>query len=94
MPIIPVRDLSQGGILKDVHPTTYPVPAWSNGRNVCFQDGKAYRSPIWRKVADSIGSDLRFCTALTPDTGFDKLILVRDNARVYSYVGGTVTDIS
>lgn len=94
MPTIPVRDLARGGIIRDVHPTAYPLPAFSNGRNVLFADGKAASAPIWRRVTTSVGSDVRFVQALTPDTGFDKLVIARDDASLRSWVGGTMTDVS
>lgn len=98
MPTIPVRDLAKGGILRDIDATAAPLPAWSDGRNVCFRDGKTMRSPIWRRVMTGAGSTggspVRFCAAYTPDTGADQLLLVRDDQSLALYSSGNIIEVS
>lgn len=96
MPIIPIRNLARGGIQKDVHPTSQALPGWSNGRNVCFYDGKVMRSPVWRRVWSNLNgsSSVRFCIARTPSSGFDEVIVGRDDGSLVRYYDGIQVEAS
>ncbi len=98
MPIIPVRDLAKGGIVRDQNPLSMPLPAWSNGRNVVFENGKALRSPIWRTVKDGLtnaaGSHPRFIVGLTPSSGYDQLVVARDDGSLAIVTNGVIAEAS
>lgn len=94
MALIPVRDLSRGGILRDIHASSAPLPGWTDGRNVSFANGKVMRSPVWRKVKSDIGASPRHCVAMVPASGFDRVFIVRDDLSVGSYQSGSLTSIN
>lgn len=81
MPNVPVRNLAAGGIIKDIHPTSLPTPAWTGGRNVLFDSGKVQSAPIWRRVSAGLNdvSSVRFCMARTLASGAGEVIVARDD---------------
>lgn len=47
---IPFHSAGQIGIIKDIAPAELMPPAWSNGRNVKFRNGKIFRGPGHEQV--------------------------------------------
>jgi hypothetical protein len=94
MPNIPVRSLGRGGIIRDIHPDALDPPAWSNGRNVLFENGKALRSPVWRTVFDGLGPSLKHCATLHQSSGYDRLAIARDDASLAVYSNGAFIEAS
>lgn len=88
--VIPVRDLGQMGIIKDIEPWDVPMTAWTGGRNVRFANGKALRSQVFREVlsADiptSTGTallDASGITAFRPSEGQDLVFLADSTGRI------------
>ena len=94
MSIIPIRDLGSVGVVADVSPYNIPLNAFSHAVNVRFDEGKVRRSPIFRKVKDSLGFTPRYALGITPPTGYDKVLMVSDDFAIKEYASGTVTDRS
>jgi len=94
MAILPVRDLGSVGVVADVSPYNLPINAFSHAVNVRFDEGKVRRSPIFRKVADSLGFTPRYALGITPPTGYDKVIMASDDFAIKEYASGTVADRS
>jgi hypothetical protein len=98
VPIIPVRNLSQQGIIRDAHPPALPLTAWSGGRNVIFANGKAMRSPIWRLIKNGTQgtstSPVQHCATLPATSGFDTLVLARADGSLALYASGVITEAS
>lgn len=96
MAIIPVRGLAKGGIILDQHPTTLPLPAFTGGRNVLFDNGKCMSAPKWRTVWTGLGiaAPIRFCAARTPASGFDEVIVCRDDASLARFHDKAIIEAS
>lgn len=50
MAILPVRNLGTAGVVTDIEPYNLPIQAFSRADNVVFEDGKAKRAPIFKKM--------------------------------------------
>lgn len=94
MPTIPFRGLGTKGILRDVHAYDLPLSAWSGGSNVRFDNSKAMRSPVFRKVFSPLPASPAFCATLRPSTGYDQVIIGAQDGRLYRYVSGGLEDVS
>lgn len=104
MPIVPVRGLGSVGIITDVPPTDLPLNAWSDGRNVRFNQGRVERSPIFRTYAKDglIGfvtttfnlDKLVFIHGLYNQGSFDSMILGMLNGRLYQLANGNLTNVN
>lgn len=94
MATIPVRGLAAKGILRDPSPYELDLDAWSGGANVRFHANKAERSPIFRTVYDAAPSKPTFCVGYEPSTGYDRVMLVDENSRIWEYGSGILTDVS
>jgi len=94
MATIPVRGLAAKGVLRDPSPYELDLDAWSNGVNVRFHANKAERAPIFRTVQDALPSEPVFCVGYEPSTGYDTVMTMDVNGRLYQYGSSTYTDIS
>lgn len=94
MAMIPVRGLAAKGILRDPSPYELDLDAWSGGVNVRFHANKAERAPIFRSVYDPLPSNPSFCAGYQPPTGFDSIMTVDVNGRIWRYVSGGNADVS
>jgi hypothetical protein len=54
MPIFPVRDLAQKGILRDPSPYQLDLNAWSKRKGVRFHANKVQSAPIFRVAQDNL----------------------------------------
>jgi hypothetical protein len=94
MPIAPLRNLSEHGIITDVDPYNLPPNAFSGGVNVRFADGGVQRSPVFRNVANVDESNTRFLFSHLTTDDFDTLYIGSLNGRIASFANGTQTDVS
>lgn len=90
---IPIRGLSEKGIVKDAAPYDLEPNAWSSGSNVRFTRRKARRSPIYRRVATAIPSP-QWVAGYRPSTGFDQVLVCQDDGSLALVVNGTPTDVT
>ena len=91
---LPIRNLGSTGVLTDPNPYNLPITGFTSGNNVRFDEGKVRRSPVFRKVKDSLGFDPRAAFGVVPDSGFDTVLMVSDDYQIKEYANGTVTDRS
>lgn len=94
MPIIPIRNLGQTGVVTDNSAYNIPLTGFSAGFNVRFDEGRVSRAPIFRTIKDSLGFTPRFAYGIVPATGFDTVIMVSDAWQINEYASGTVLDVS
>lgn len=92
MPILPVRNLAERGIVLDVHPYDLPTNAFSGGSNVRFAAGKASRAPIFRTVSEV--PDPQTVVGYRPSSGFDLLYTGGVDGALSQVSGSTVTDVT
>lgn len=99
MPNLQARNLGGVGIIKDLNPWDDPWEAWSGGTNVRFEDGKAMRSPVFRRVVETTGSTLADAASVVsfrPSSGFDNVYLLDSSGRASQFTPGVpgLTDVS
>ncbi|MBK3776426.1 hypothetical protein GAY31_20090 [Azospirillum brasilense] len=94
MATLPVRNLGQLGIVKDIASADLPPNAFTAGTNVRFENGKVIRAPIWRRVKDLVGENPAFCYGVSGTGGFDRVLYATDDGRVFVYTSGMDEDIS
>lgn len=94
MPMIPIRNLGDVGVVTDASPYNLPMNGFSKGFNVRFDEGKVKRSPVFRTVKDTSGFKPRLAVANTPSSGFDTLVCVSDDWEVQELINGSYTDRS
>lgn len=94
MAIIPIRDLGSVGVISDASPYNIPLNGYSYAMNVRFDEGKVRRSPIFRTVKDNLGFSPRHSYGVTPNTGYDTVLLVSDSYQIKEYTSGSISDRS
>lgn len=94
MPIIPIRNLGQTGVVTDNSAYNIPLTGFSAGFNVRFDEGRVSRAPIFRTIKDSLGFTPRFAYGIVPATGFDTVVMASDAWAIKEYASGTVSDVS
>ena len=62
---LPVRNLGGVGVVTDVNPFDLPNNAFSDARNVLFDNGKVSRSPVFKKLFPTPTSQLTFAAITT-----------------------------
>lgn len=93
MAILPIRQLGDIGIIKDIDPFDIPANSFSSGVNVRFSNGSIQRGPVCRTVKD-LPSDASFVDGLTPLSGLDYIVYGLTNGRLYRLAGATVEEIT
>jgi len=94
MPLLPIRNLGDVGVLTDITNHNLPTNAFTMGVNVRFDDGMVSRAPVFRRVKDSLGFTPRFVFGIQPDTGFDSILMLSNDYVLKEYANGTVSDVS
>jgi len=82
---LPVRDLGGIGVITDLNPYDLPSNAFSDARNVVFDDGRVSRAPLFKKLFPTPTSQLTFADLTDPFSDNDNSF---ENAE-----GEPVTDI-
>lgn len=62
---LPVRNLGGVGVVTDVNPYDLPNNAFSDARNVIFDNGRVSRSPVFKKLFPTPTSQLTFASIAT-----------------------------
>ena len=94
MPILPIKDLGNVGVIADTAAYNLPPNAFNYGFNVRFDEGKVSRAPVFRNIKDTLGFSPRFAYGIVPSNGFDTVVMVSDDWSINEYASGTVTDVS
>ena len=92
MPLLPIRNLGDAGVITDISNHNLPTNAFTMGVNVRFDEGMVSRAPVFRRIKDSLGFNPRFVFGVQPDTGFDSVIMVSNDYVIKEYANGSVSD--
>lgn len=92
--IIPVRGLADKGILRDPSPYELDMDAWSAGANVRIHANKVERAPVFRAVYDPLPEEPRFCVGYEPSTGYDIVVTIGVDGRLFQYNAGNLNEVS
>ena len=88
-----IRDVGDIGVITDIRPASLPLNGYSRAKNVRFDEGRVARSPVFRKIKDSLGFNPRFTYGIQGEYGggFASIIIVSDTYQFKAYQNGTVS---
>jgi len=92
MALIPVDNLGQVGIVKDIAPFQLPPNAWSDGNNIRVEHGAIIKSPGYSSVIATCPIAPYYITQLK--AGGAAYWIVGGLAKIYVHNGTTWTDIT
>lgn len=93
MPVIPIRNLAERGILTDPQPYDLPSNAFTAGSNVRFEVGTATRAPVFRRIA-ALTVDPHTVVGYRPTTGFDLLFVGGQDGSITRVSAGASVDVT
>jgi hypothetical protein len=90
--LIPVRDVGSVGVVTDIRPASLPTNAFTKAKNVRFDEGKVGRSPVFRKIKESLGFKPRFTYAIPSNSSgsFASIAIVSDTFDIKAYANGNI----
>jgi hypothetical protein len=90
--LLPVRDVGSIGVVTDIRPASLPINAFTKAKNVRFDEGKVGRSPVFRKIKDSLGFNPRFSYGVPANSSgnFASIVLVSDTYEFKAYANNAV----
>ena len=88
-----IRDVGDIGVVTDIRPASLPLNGFSRAKNVRFDEGKVARSPVFRKIKDSLGFNPRFTYGIQGvyGGGFASIVMVSDTYQFKVYQNGSVS---
>ena len=88
-----IRDVGDIGVVTDIRPASLPLNGFSRAKNVRFDDGRVSRSPVFRKIKDSLGFNPRFTYGIQGvyGGGFASIVMVSDTYQFKTYQNGSVS---
>ena len=88
-----IRDVGDIGVVTDIRPASLPLNGFSRAKNVRFDEGKVARSPVFRKIKDSLGFNPRFTYGIQGvyGGGFASIVMVSDTYQFKTYQNGSVS---
>ena len=92
MAIIPVDNLGQVGIVKDIAPFQLPPNAWSDGNNIRVEHGAIIKSPGYSSVIETCPIAPYYITQLKAGTA--EYWVVAGLTKIYVHNGTTWTNIT
>lgn len=94
MPMLPIRNLGQIGVITDVNAYDLPPNGVSMANNVRFEDGKIKRAPVFRSVLDTASSTPVFTFTFEVPNGYDKIGIADRDGRVWFVQQGVETEVT
>ena len=90
-----IRDVGAIGVVTDIRPASLPLNGFSRAKNVRFDEGRVARSPVFRKVKDSLGFNPRYTYGLQGEYGggFASIVMVSDTYEFKAYQNGAVSSL-
>ena len=90
--LLPVRDVGSIGVVTDIRPASLPINAFTKAKNVRFDEGKVGRSPVFRKIKDSLSFSPRFTYGVPSNSSgsFASIVIVSDTYDIKAYSNGSV----
>lgn len=94
MPMLPIRNLGELGVIRDAAPYDLPPNALSKARNVRFRYGRIERSPLFTLLFATTAATPIFCSTITDENNADQLLVADLDGSVFHTVTGTQTDVT
>ena len=92
MPVVPIKQLGQLGVVTDIDPFDLPPNAFNFAVNARFANQKVSRSPVFRQVYETSVAEPRFITRYGITT--ESILVAHKNGTVRSFTGSTETDVT
>lgn len=84
MTVVPIRGISEVGLVKDVSPRELPPNAWTAAINVRFKDGKVRRAPVYRTYKSGLLVSVPYSFfGAHPQTASDAFYYTDYDGKVY-----------
>ena len=90
MALIPVNNVGEVGIVKDINPWELPPNVWSDGNNVRAEHGAITKSPGYAEVMNTVPVAPLYVTNLV--TGVNEYWIIGGTAAIHVYDNSSVTD--
>jgi hypothetical protein len=90
MAIIPVENVGEVGIVKDINPWQLPSNVWSDGNNVRSEHGSIVKSPGYSEVMATVPVAPYYVTHLV--TGVNEYWIVGGLTAIHAYDDSSVSD--
>lgn len=94
MPILPIRNLGQIGVVSDLNSYDLPPNGVSKVNNARFDDGKIKRSNVFRSVLATSAPTPVFTFTQEIANGFDKIGIADRNGKVWFLQSGTEDEVT
>lgn len=94
MPILPIRNLGQIGVVSDLNPYDLPINGISKANNVRFDDGKIKRANVFRSVLSTTATTPVFTFTYEVAGGYDKIGIADKNGKVWFYQTGVEDEVT
>lgn len=94
MPILPIRNLGQIGVITDIDSYDLPINGVSRANNVRFDDNKIKRASVFRCVLTTTSATPVFTFSFEIPNGYDKIGIADRNGNVWFYQSGTEEDVT
>ena len=91
--ILPLRQLSDVGVVTDQTASSLPPTAFTRAKNVRFDEGAVVGGPVFRRVSD-LSNNIRHVFGIDEASGYNKVLLVSDTFVLQEYFNGTITNVS
>jgi len=88
--LIPVNNVGEVGIVKDINPWELPPNVWSDGNNVRAEHGAITKSPGYAEVMNTVPVAPLYVTNLV--TGVNEYWIIGGTAAIHVYDNSSVTD--
>ena len=90
MALIPVNNVGEVGIVKDINPWELPPNVWSDGNNVRAEHGAITKSPGYAEVMNTVPVAPLYVTNLV--SGVNEYWIIGGTAAIHAYDNSSVSD--
>lgn len=91
--ILPLRQLSDVGVVTDQSPSSLPPTAYTRAKNVRFDEGGVVRGPVFRRIKD-ITNAPRHVFGIEAASGYNTVLIASDTFQLQEYSNGTLTSVN
>ena len=90
MALIPIENVGEVGIVKDINPWQLPPNVWSDGNNVRAEHGSITKSPGYAEVMETVPVPPLYITNLV--SGVNEYWIIGGTAAIHVYDNSSVSD--
>ena len=99
---LPIRDLGAAGVVTDQEPSSMPVPVFTRGKNVRFDDGGVIRGPVFRKIHSDLTENDGVSPTFIPKhvacvssaSGYNTIYIISKSMQFQTYINKSLTYVT